>query len=70
MRRRSAGRVHDRLWYLGREDSGVYLLEGDSSSLILSGGMSYLAPLILGQLNAFGIDEGRIRKLLILIKRF
>jgi glyoxylase-like metal-dependent hydrolase (beta-lactamase superfamily II) len=70
MRRRSAGRVHDRLWYLGREESGVYLLEGDSASLIISGGMSYLAPMVLNQLQAFGIDEGRIGKLLILHAHF
>jgi glyoxylase-like metal-dependent hydrolase (beta-lactamase superfamily II) len=70
MRRRSAGRVHDRLWYLGRKESGVYLLEGDSSSLIVSGGMSYLAPMVLSQLHAFGIDEGRIGKLLILHAHF
>jgi glyoxylase-like metal-dependent hydrolase (beta-lactamase superfamily II) len=70
MRRRSAGRVHDRLWYLGREESGVYLLEGDSSSLIVSGGMSYLAPMVLSQLRAFGIDERRIGKLLILHAHF
>jgi glyoxylase-like metal-dependent hydrolase (beta-lactamase superfamily II) len=70
MRRCSAGRVHDRLWYLGREESGVYLLEGDSSSLIVSGGMSYLAPMVLNQLRAFGIDEGRIEKLLILHAHF
>jgi glyoxylase-like metal-dependent hydrolase (beta-lactamase superfamily II) len=70
MRRRSAGRVHDRLWYLGREESGIYLLEGDSSSLIISGGMSYLAPMVLNQMHAFGIDEGRIGKLLILHAHF
>ena len=70
MRRRSVGRVHDRLWYLGREESGVYLLEGDSSSLILSGGMSYLAPKVLSQLHAFGIDEERIEKILILHAHF
>jgi glyoxylase-like metal-dependent hydrolase (beta-lactamase superfamily II) len=70
MRRRNAGRVHDRLWYLGREESGVYLLEGDSCSMILSGGMSYLAPMVLSQLHAFGIEEGRIGKLLILHAHF
>jgi 2-aminobenzoylacetyl-CoA thioesterase len=70
MRRRSAGRVHDHLWYLGREESGVYLLEGDSASLIISGGMSYLAPIVISQLQAFGIDEGRITKLLILHAHF
>jgi glyoxylase-like metal-dependent hydrolase (beta-lactamase superfamily II) len=70
MRRRSAGKVNDRLWYLGREESGVYLLEGDSCSMILSGGMSYLAPMVLRQLHTFGIDEGRIGKLLILHAHF
>jgi len=70
MRRRSAGKIHDRLWYLGREESGIYLLEGDSASLIISGGMSYLAPMVLNQLHAFGIDEGRIGKLLILHAHF
>jgi glyoxylase-like metal-dependent hydrolase (beta-lactamase superfamily II) len=70
MRRRSAGRVHDRLWYFGREESGVYLLEGDSSSLIISGGMSYLAPVVESQLHAFGVDEGKIRKLLVLHAHF
>ena len=48
MRCRNAGKVHDRLWYLGREESGIYLLEGDVDSLIVSGGMSYLAPIITG----------------------
>jgi glyoxylase-like metal-dependent hydrolase (beta-lactamase superfamily II) len=70
MRRRSAGRVHDRLWYLGLEESGVYLLEGDSCSMILSGGMSYLAPVVESQIQAFGIDEKRIGKLLILHAHF
>lgn len=70
MRSRSAGRIHDRLWYLGREESGIYLLEGDASSLIISGGMSYLAPIVLNQIHAFGIDEGRIGKLLILHAHF
>jgi 2-aminobenzoylacetyl-CoA thioesterase len=70
MRHRSAGRIHDRLWYLGREESGLYLLEGDSSSLIISGGMSYLAPMVSSQLRAFGIDEGKIGRLLILHAHF
>ena len=50
MRRRTAGRIHDRLWYLGREESGIYLLEGDSAALILSGGMRYLAPTVASQI--------------------
>ncbi|MHB8908741.1 MAG: MBL fold metallo-hydrolase [Syntrophales bacterium] len=70
MRYRTAGRIGDRLWYLGREESGIYLLEGESDSLIISGGMSYLAPLVLSQIRDFGIDEGKIAKLLILHSHF
>ena len=39
-------------------------------SLIISGGMSYLAPVVRNQLDAFGIDEKRIQKLLILHSHF
>ncbi len=70
MRSRSAGRVRDNLWYLGREESGIYLLEGKTSSLIISGGMSYLAPIVLSQLRDFDIDETKIGKLLILHAHF
>jgi glyoxylase-like metal-dependent hydrolase (beta-lactamase superfamily II) len=70
MRSCSAGRIGDRLWYLGRKESGVYLLEGDACSLIVSGGMSYLAPVVRDQLDVYGIDEKRIQKLLILHSHF
>jgi glyoxylase-like metal-dependent hydrolase (beta-lactamase superfamily II) len=70
MRSRTAGRIGDRLWYLGREESGIYLLEGKTGSLIVSGGMSYLAPLVVSQLRDFGINEKKIGKLLILHSHF
>jgi glyoxylase-like metal-dependent hydrolase (beta-lactamase superfamily II) len=70
MRNHKAGQIRDRLWYLGREESGIYLLEGESCSLILSGGMSYLAPVVLKQIHDFGIAEEKIRKLLILHAHF
>jgi glyoxylase-like metal-dependent hydrolase (beta-lactamase superfamily II) len=70
MRSRAAGRIGDGLWYLGRDETGIYLLEGKTSSLIISGGMSYLAPLVLSQLHDFGIDEKKIGKLLILHSHF
>lgn len=70
MRSCNSGRIGERLWYLGREESGIYLLEGDECSLIISGGMSYLAPVVRNQLDAFGIDERRIKKLLILHSHF
>ncbi len=70
MRSRTAGQIADGLWYLGREESGIYLLEGMTGSLIISGGMSYLAPLAISQLHEFGIDETKIKKLLILHSHF
>jgi glyoxylase-like metal-dependent hydrolase (beta-lactamase superfamily II) len=70
MRNRSAGRIRENLWYLGREESGIYILEGKTASLIISGGMSYLAPVVLSQLADFGIDEAKIGKLLILHAHF
>jgi glyoxylase-like metal-dependent hydrolase (beta-lactamase superfamily II) len=70
MRSRIAGRICDRLWYLGREESGIYLVEGKTGSLIVSGGMSYLAPLVSSQIHDFGIDEKQIGKLLILHSHF
>jgi 2-aminobenzoylacetyl-CoA thioesterase len=70
MRNRAAGKICDRLWYLGRQESGIYLLEGDSSSIILSGGMSYLAPVVLKQMKDFGIKEKKIDKLIILHAHF
>lgn len=66
MRSREPGKIRERLWYLGREESGVYLLEGSACSVIVSGGMSYLVPDILQQIADFNIDEERIGKLLIL----
>ena len=58
------------LWYLGCKESGVYLLEGTGNSMIISGGISYIVPEILRQFEEFGIDEGRIDKLLILHAHF
>jgi glyoxylase-like metal-dependent hydrolase (beta-lactamase superfamily II) len=70
MRIRKPGKVHERIWFLGREESGVYLLKGKDGSMIVSGGMSYIVPDLLQQFKQFGIDENRIRKLLILHSHF
>jgi glyoxylase-like metal-dependent hydrolase (beta-lactamase superfamily II) len=48
----------------------VYLLEGNDHSMIISGGMSYIVPDVLRQFEEFGIDEGRIKKILILHSHF
>jgi len=70
MRIRKPGRVNERILFLGREESGVYLLEGNNSSMIVSGGMSYIVSDLLQQFKEFGIDESRIKKLLILHSHF
>jgi glyoxylase-like metal-dependent hydrolase (beta-lactamase superfamily II) len=70
MRIRSPGKVREGLWFLGCEESGVYLLEGKNEAMIISGGMSYIVPELLRQFEAFGIDEDKIGKLLILHAHF
>ena len=70
MRIRKPGKIIERLWFLGREESCVYLLEGNDGSMIVSGGMSYIVPDLLRQFKEFGIDEERIQKLLILHAHF
>lgn len=70
MRIRKPGKIREKLWFLGREESGVYLVEGNDGSLILSGGMSYIIPDVLRQIKEFGIDEKKIKKLLVLHSHF
>jgi glyoxylase-like metal-dependent hydrolase (beta-lactamase superfamily II) len=70
MRISEAGKICSRLWCLGREESMVYLLEGSESSMIINGGMSCILPDILYQMKDFGIDDGRIKKILILHAHF
>ena len=70
MRIRKPGKVRERIWLFGREESGVYLLEGNDVSMIVSGGMSYIVSDILQQFRDFDIDENRIKKLLILHSHF
>jgi glyoxylase-like metal-dependent hydrolase (beta-lactamase superfamily II) len=70
MRIRKPGKVRDGIWFLGREESGVYLLEGKNGSMIVSGGMSYIVPDLLQQFKQFDIDEKRIKYILILHSHF
>jgi glyoxylase-like metal-dependent hydrolase (beta-lactamase superfamily II) len=70
MRMRKPGKIRDRLFFLGREESGIYLLEGENGSIIISGGLSYIVPDLLHQFKEFGIEEEKITKLLILHSHF
>jgi glyoxylase-like metal-dependent hydrolase (beta-lactamase superfamily II) len=70
VRIRKPGKVREALWFLGREETGVYLVEGRRESMIISGGMSYIVPDLLQQMTDFNLDETRITKLLILHSHF
>jgi glyoxylase-like metal-dependent hydrolase (beta-lactamase superfamily II) len=70
MRVRKAGKIMNRLWYLGREESGLYCLEGSDSTMLISGGFTFIVPDVLEQIKAFGIDVARIKKFLILHSHF
>jgi 2-aminobenzoylacetyl-CoA thioesterase len=70
MRIRKPGKIQEGLWFLGSEESCVYLLEGNKDSMIVSGGMAYLAPDLLRQFQEFHINEMRITSLLILHSHF
>ena len=61
----SPGKVTDRIWLLGREESCQYLIKGDNAYAILGGGMAYVAQDVIEQLARFQIDESSIRYLVI-----
>ena len=70
MRFRKAGKVTDNLWYLGREEAGVYVYEGRDNAILINGAMSYILPDVLEQMKSFGIDAEKIGKILILHSHF
>jgi glyoxylase-like metal-dependent hydrolase (beta-lactamase superfamily II) len=70
MRIRKAGKITDHCWYLGREESGVYCLEGSKGAMLINGGLTFILPDVLAQMKAFGIDAGKIKKFLILHSHF
>jgi len=70
MRHRQAGKVSDGLWYLGREESGVYVLEGKQGAILINGGLAHILPDVLAQMKAFGIDPARLTRALILHSHF
>ena len=55
------GKVTDRILLLGRRESCVYLLKGRNEYALLGGGMVSIVPDVLEQLDAFNIDENKIR---------
>ncbi|HOD36757.1 MAG TPA: MBL fold metallo-hydrolase [Syntrophales bacterium] len=70
MRFRKAGKIADNLWYLGREESGTYCLEGKNGTVMINGGLSYILPDVLGQMKELGLDPAKVTKFLILHSHF
>ena len=64
------GKVTERIFLLGRPESCVYLLQEKNQSIILGGGMAYIAPDVIEQLQEFDIDEKRISRICILHSHF
>ena len=69
MRIAKAGWITERILLLGREESNVYLLKGEENTIV-GGGMITIVPDVLEQLDAFGIEESTITRLLILHTHF
>lgn len=59
------GRITDRITLLGREESCVYLINGGKEYALLGGGMPYIIPDMLAQLGEMGIEEQKIKRLVI-----
>ncbi len=64
------GKITERITFLGRFDSCVYVVDGGDESILIGGGLSCLIPDVLQQLNAFDIEEEKIKKLVVLHAHF
>lgn len=70
MRIRIASKVNERIWYLGRMESGMYLLSVNGEAMLISAGLSCILEDVLAQMAAFGIEGEKITSLLILHSHF
>ena len=64
------GFVTNRILFLGRKESCVYLLNGTSEYALIGGGLTYIIPDILEQLRDFKIEEKKIKRIIILHSHF
>ena len=70
MRLRKAGLIREGLWLLGTEESCLYLLEGKTTSALISAGLSYILPDLCRQIDSSGIAGNKIEHLIILHTHF
>jgi len=64
------GKVTERIVLLGQKESCVYLLDGKEEYAIVGGGMVHIVPDVIEQLGASGIDEEKIKRIIILHSHF
>jgi len=64
------GFVTERILFLGRKESCVYLLKGSEEFALLGGGLTYIVPDIIKQLKRFKIEEKKIKRIIILHSHF
>jgi glyoxylase-like metal-dependent hydrolase (beta-lactamase superfamily II) len=64
------GKITDRIWLVGKNESCAYLVGGGNDYALLGGAMAYVVPDVLDQLGAFGIDERKISRIVILHSHF
>lgn len=64
------GRITDRIHLLGRRESCVALVDGGDEVALLGGGMTYIVPDMVRQLDALGLDGARMKRLVILHAHF
>jgi glyoxylase-like metal-dependent hydrolase (beta-lactamase superfamily II) len=64
------GKVCDEIYLLGKPESNVYLLDGKDELAIIGGGIIYIAPLVIKQIQEFGFDPKKIKKAVILHSHF
>lgn len=65
-----AAKVSGRILQLGRSESWVHLLDGGDEAVLIGGGMAHVVPELCQQLETFGVDENRIRAIVVLHAHF
>ena len=70
MQRTEPGNVTIRILLLGKRESCLYLVDGDRESVVIGGGMAYIAPDLIEQLRTFSVDEKKVKQVVILHSHF
>ena len=66
----SPGNITGKITFLGKRESCIYLIGDSGEYVILGGGMTYIIPDVIKQLEGLGIDERKITRLIILHAHF